>query len=30
MLYGGKFDLAMALALTKYKITLDFMKDVDK
>jgi hypothetical protein len=30
MLYGGKFDMAMALSLTKYKINLDLMKYIDQ
>jgi hypothetical protein len=29
MLYGGRFDVSMALALTGYKIDLEFVKNDD-
>jgi hypothetical protein len=27
--YGGHFDIAMAVAITQFKVTLEFMEKVD-
>jgi hypothetical protein len=27
--YGGKFDLGMAIAITQFKVTIEFLEQVD-